>query len=231
MSTNEIKTEFEAFYHRLEKQFTHLPSTETDVLKSKLRRTCENYINVPMKTKYEKTIYALAKNKNIAILKQDKGRGVVIIDRSKYVEKGLSLINTPNFKKLEKGPTVNIERTVQDTLLKIKKAVGQKTYSEIYPSGSNPGKFYETGKVHKLNDDERNGLGNVDKLPLRPIISNIGTATYKTAKYLAKLLTPLGKSKYTVGSTKEFVDKLRGINPPKGYVMISFDVVSLFTNV
>ena len=38
-------------------------------------------------------------------------------------------------------------------------------------------------------------------------------------------------SKYTVSSTEEFITKLRGITPPDGYEMISFDVVSLFTNV
>ena len=74
-------------------------------------------------------------------------------------------------------------------------------------------------------------INNVDRLPLRPIVSNIGTATYKTSKFLAQLLAPLGKSTYTVSSTEEFITKLRGITPPDGYEMISFDVVSLFTNV
>ena len=74
-------------------------------------------------------------------------------------------------------------------------------------------------------------INNVDRLPLRPIVSNINTATYKTSKFLAQLLAPLGNSKYTVSSTKEFISKLRSSNPPDGYQMISFDVVSLFTNV
>ena len=74
-------------------------------------------------------------------------------------------------------------------------------------------------------------INNVDRLPLRPIVSNIDTATYKTSKFLAQLLAPLGKSKYTVSSTEEFINKLKGITPPDGYQMVSFDVVSLFTNV
>ena len=66
---------------------------------------------------------------------------------------------------------------------------------------------------------------------MRPIISNIGTATHKTAQYLCRLLAPLGTSKYTAKNTKEFVEKARRLQIPDGYQMISFDVVSLFTNV
>ena len=43
-------------------------------------------------------------------------------------------------------------------------------------------------KVYKLSTN------NVDDLTLRLIVSNIGTATYETAKYLASLLAPLSKS-------------------------------------
>ena len=66
---------------------------------------------------------------------------------------------------------------------------------------------------------------------MRPIVSNIGTATHKTAKYLSKLLSPLAKSKYTIENTKDFVTRIRKMKVPEGYKMISFDVVSLFTNV
>ena len=82
--------------------------------------------------------------------------------------------------------------------------------------------------MHKVRNDDKDKL---NKLPVRPIISNIGTATHKTAQYLCRLLTPLGKSSYTVQNTKEFVDKIKKIKVPEGHIMISFDVVSLFTNV
>ena len=71
----------------------------------------------------------------------------------------------------------------------------------------------------------------MDQVPIRPIVSNIGTATYQLAKYLAKLLSPLSQSKYTVKSTKDFIEKIRNINLPHGFDMISFDVKSLFTSV
>ena len=150
------------------------------------------------------------------------------MDRSKYIEKRLQQLDAPNFKKLSTDTTKSNESKVQRTLLKIKNKVDKSTYEKIYPSGSNPGKFYGTGKIHKLEAEE---ITNVEKLPLRPIISNIGTATYETARYLCKLLAPLGKSDYTVSNTSEFVNKMRKVTVPKEYQMITFDVKSLFTNV
>ena len=49
-------------------------------------------------------------------------------------------------------------------------------------------------------------------------------------KYLAKLLSPLSKSQYTVQSTKEFINHIKKQKVPSNYKMISFDVISLFTN-
>ena len=62
----------------------------------------------------------------------------------------------------------------------------QQEYLRLYPSGSYPGKFYGTAKVHKISEND-----TVDELPIRPIVSNIGTATYDLPKYLAKLLSLL----------------------------------------
>ena len=102
----------------------------------------------------------------------------------------------------------------------------QVEYSNIYPTGSCPGKFYGTAKVHKLPEN-----GNMDQLPIRPIVSNIGTATYQLAKYLAKLLSPLSQSQYTVKSTKDLIQKIHNVNVPHGFNMISFDVKSLFSSI
>ena len=66
----------------------------------------------------------------------------------------------------------------------------------MYLTGSYPGKFYGNAKVHNLSTN------NIDDLTLRPFVSNIGTATYETAKYLASLLEPLSKSEFTINRPK-----------------------------
>ena len=99
-------------------------------------------------------------------------------------------------------------------------------YNKVYPTGSNAGKLYGTAKIHKLPES-----GTVDQLPLRPIVSNIGTASHYLAKHLAKILAPLSKSEYTVQNTKDFVNFIKPQKIPSNHQLISFDVVSLFTNV
>ena len=138
------------------------------------------------------------------------------------------MINTDQFVELKQDPTKTTETKVQRLIrdLKKKKYVTESDCKEIYPSSSRPGLFYGTAKVHKLKEND-----TVENLPLRPIISNVGTATYKTAKYLAKLLSPLATSTYNVKNNSEFIKSIRNAKIPKGYKMISFDVKSLFTNV
>ena len=95
-----------------------------------------------------------------------------------------------------------------------------------YPTGSKSGLFYGIAKVHKLKIGEE-----LKELTVRPIISNIETATYKTAKYLNTLLTPLTKSQYNILSTDDLIQKMKSERIPEGFTMISFDVKNLFTNV
>ena len=116
---------------------------------------------------------------------------------------------------------------IQWCVRKIKNKISKTEYLQLYPTGSSPGKFHGTTKIHKLP----NG-GNITELPLRHIVSNIGTASYYLSKYLAKFLSPLSQSEYTVKNTKQFVQDLKRLHVPgDNYKLVSFDVSSLFTNV
>ena len=171
-------------------------------VKTKLRSSCEKYYNKKTPCKYKKVISNLSKNSSIIVLKQDKGRG------TKYLDKCYTILDSNQFTKLDQDPTCYMENKVQRTLRKIKSTMPQNVYSKLDPSGSCPGKFYGTAQMHKhLTND-------VDDLQFRPIISNIGTATYRTAKYLAKLLPPLGTSEYTISNTKTFVKQIKKLKVP-----------------
>ena len=81
-------------------------------------------------------------------------------------------------------------------------------------------KIYGLPKIHKPN------------VPLRPIVSFIGTATYQLAKFLKQILVPLvGNIQYTVKNSSEFVELISSIKLGKSESQVSFDVVSLFTSV
>ena len=71
----------------------------------------------------------------------------------------------------------------------------------------------------------------LNELKMRPIVSNDGTATYETAKFLNSLLAPLGKSDRSLLNTEAFVKQVKGQRIPEDYKMISLDVKNLFTNI
>ena len=97
---------------------------------------------------------------------------------------------------------------------------------QLYLTGSFPGKFNGTAKLHKLPIN-----GTVHDLQIRLIVSNTGTASYHLAKYLAKVLSPLPSSEYTIRSTIDIMNKVKNERIPQGFNMVSFDVKSLFTSV
>ena len=84
------------------------------------------------------------------ILKQDKGRDIVILDITKYTEKCMALLNTERFKRLTTDPTAATERKIQKVSRKIKSKFSEQEYKRLYPTGSTRARFYGTAKIHKL---------------------------------------------------------------------------------
>ena len=80
--------------------------------------------------------------------------------------------------------------------------------------------MYGLPKIHK------NGV------PVRPIISAIGTYNYNLAKYLDEILKPLISDKsFIIKDTFDFVNRISKLIVKDGGIMVSFDIVSLFTNI
>ena len=93
-------------------------------------------------------------------------------------------------------------------------------YKRLYPTGAGSPKFYGLPKIHK------------EGIPLRPIVSSIGAASYETAKELARILKPLvGKSIYHVQNTRDFIQQMKDIKLQEDQCMVSYDVKALFTSV
>ena len=168
----------------------------------------------------------LSKNKNIVILRPDKGNGVVILNKMDYINKVETLLlDVSKFRKLDtdvldlclkrEGKLI---RFLRDTLLK-KQCISESVYRDLSPQGSKPGILYGLPKVHKEN------------CPARPIMSAIGTYNYRLAKFLVPILQPLTVNQYTVHSSFSFVKEITSFKSDNKTVMASFDVSSLFTNI
>ena len=139
-----IFTESEQFFQNLLRDISHIPENKLNRIKIKLRNTCEKYCNVRAPCKYRDIVSKLSKREDLVILKQDKGRGVVLMDRHKYSDKCLALLLTKQFTVLNNDPTKTLESKVQRTLRKIKSKFTEQEYKKLYPTGSCPWKFYGT---------------------------------------------------------------------------------------
>ena len=92
-------------------------------------------------------------------------------------------------------------------------------YRRLYPTRASPPKFYGLPKVH------------MSGMPLRPIISSIGSVTYETSKELSRILKPLeGRSPHHVQNNQEFLKQLGDIKLGSDDIM-SYDVKALLTSV
>ena len=98
----------------------------------------------------------LKQNTDIIICRSDKGKGVVILDRTFYISSMKKLLNDEKkFKKLSTDPTHLREGQLQRYLRQLNKSknfLDKKTYDEIYPSGSQYARMYGLPKLHKVKD-------------------------------------------------------------------------------
>ena len=145
----------------------------------------------------------------MVIEKADKGNTVVILDKCSYINATEEILNdNSKFSKLgtpagkEINHIVNLEKRITSELklLKVKEIIDKSTYKSIKPVGSRPGILYGLGKIHKKI---RNGLPS-----FCPILSAIGTPTYKLEKFLLKLLTPSTSNEYTVIDSFHFAEEI-----------------------
>ena len=171
------------------------------------------------------TLQNLRKDKNIVIMKPDKGNGIVIFDKSDYTTKMKEVISdTSKFKIINEDwfkVILRHEDKINRFLAKLLKEghIDHAVYDHLRFSSSSPGVMYGLPKIHK------------DNVPFRPILSSIGTAGYKISKFILPFLSPLTSNQYTVQDSFSFVQDIVNIPNSDSYVMASFDIKSLFTNI
>ena len=164
----------------------------------------------------------LKKDKNRMILTADKGVSIVVIDKEEYTRKAEELLSQPSYKTILTDPTNKYKNKLITLLKRIKTEGGidEATYRRLCPTGASPPKFYGLPKVHKSG------------MPLRPIVSSIGSVTYVTSKELSRILKPLvGRSPHHVQNNQEFIQQLEDIKLRSDDIIMSYDVKAFLTSV
>ena len=115
-----------------------------------------------------------------------------------------------------------LERKMNGVLLDLRQ-VGRlpgNMYYQLHSSAGQVPHLYGLPKVHKQD------------IPLRPIVSFVSSPTYQLSKFLTSLLSAIvGLSDHHVRNSQHFVQFVSTQKLRDTEVLVSFDVVSLFTRV
>ena len=214
-------------YEKFIQQISKHKIAESEEINNKIRQLAhEGYNYKPRNNGHTVNIEeldSLKKDKSIIITKPDKGKGVVILNKTEYIEKTIEILNDDTkFKELQGNwfkIILKLEDKLNRLLRSIKNKLPENTFDYLFASGSLPGVLYGLPKIHKLG------------CPLRPILSALGTFNYNLAKLLVPILCPLTNNDFTIKNSTEFVQDLHTLKVPDSAFLASFDVKSLFTNI
>ena len=186
-----------------------------------LRQTHKSKPNI--KRKELEALRQLKEDKSHMVLTANKGVALVVIDRTDYIRKAKDLLqDTSTYRTIKEDPTSRLKSRLINILKKVKAESGmqENIYRKMYPTGACPLKFYGLPKIHKKN------------IPLRPIVSSIGSVSYGVAKELAKIIKPLmGCSVHHVQNSTQFVEEMKRTRIEQGECIASYDVTALFTSI
>ena len=189
-----------------------------------------NFTNKPIHTNITKSEHLalenLRKDKDHIIVTAVKGVALVVMDKTECITKCEALLQDNSvYQHLSKGtcPTIHKEliKILQD--YKNNNFISETEYTQLRPHGSNyPGaRFYGLPKIHKNN------------MPMCPIVSAYGTATYNTAKFITKILQNYcGRTSSFGKDSTDFIQKIKHLSiNPEEETLVSFDVSALFTSI
>lgn len=165
----------------------------------------------------------LKQNNNFLALRADKGNVTVGMDKDSYIDSITSLLNDTNtYMQVRFEYTATFEKTnntMIGTWVKKKYITKQKGGSLTTHFARTP-RAYGLPKVHK------------PQLGWRLIVDSTGGPTYSLARFLSDILkNVVGKTQHYVKDSWSFVEELKEFRIPNNYILISLDVISLFTNI
>ena len=168
----------------------------------------------------------LKKNDDVVIKQSDKCKGLVLMDKTVYLDKSQAILrDSNNYETIDKNPVAKLEAETRRLFKSVTKdKLPEKTVKELTPCHSRTPVFYGVPKDHK------------ETVPLRPVISACGGPTEKMSCLLERVLKQLLKFVPThLWDTNDFLTRLnkhsheQGI--PKDAIFFSIDVVNLYGSI
>jgi len=169
-------------------------------------------------------LFDLKKNQSILflILPADKGRATVVLDKDDYEKKVSDMLgDRKTYEELKKDPMPVYKRKLVSVLTRLKDEdkISNDMYFHLYPTSEKIPQLYCLPKIHKKD------------VPFRSIVDYTGSIGYNTSQFLADILSPLiGNTEHFVKNSRHLAEEIANLEVDTDDILISHDVVSLFTN-
>ena len=168
--------------------------------------------------KEQEAIKTLREDASHMVLIADKGVALIVMDKSQYIDKCMTLLDDTKFYKPYRDTTKKLQRDVQEALQQLNNDHGTSRLYDWSKQYYNK-LLYGLPKIHKAN------------CPMQPIVSVCGTATYQLAKFLTKILQKYtGMTPSFAKDSKGFSQHLRSTHCGKDEELVSLNVSALFTS-
>lgn len=160
-------------------------------------------------------------NSGLIIARSDKGKHTVLMQKELYVQKVDQLIlMTDDYVRIDDINILELERRNNEFVIKLKALGSLNDINEFIDFCTTPARMYGLIKIHKKD------------FPVRPITSACSSPGFKLAKFFTGLLGNIfGEEGFHIRNSLYFVNKLRDLHIENDEMMLSFDVVSMFTNI
>ena len=204
---------------------------QTDPLVHNFFQSLTNYDKNNLSRDEFNALKELKSNREIILKPSDKGGAPVIMDTENYRTEALrQLQNTSYYVEI---PTTlapqnaTYIRQITDTLLKNKHITKSQHKYLTGPEDYSLRKFYLLPKIHKpIQNWPQPGMPEG-----RPIVSDTNSESSRIAEYIDSFIKPFSNTNSAfIKNSYDFVDKIKNKNFPPGYLLVTADVKSLYTN-
>jgi len=169
------------------------------------------------------TIQFCKNNPDIIFTRADKGNVTVALDKTSYTKNIEEILSDEStYTIIKKNPCKILERNLNETLKNWhkKEYISKKEYFSLHSIDCSLPRAYGLPKIHKPN------------APFRIIVSSINTTLYPIARFLQRIISEsLPKATSSIDNSFELYNTLSKVSLPESHILVSLDVVSLFTNV
>ena len=194
---------------------------EKQILSSALNKR----VNRNLTREEQQALTNLRRYNDIIIKEADKGSGVVVMDRDKYILEGMRQLNDRTvYVRLPEDPTMEMRELINSKVQQLHADgfIDEDTLNYLWIDGdTKAGRFYLLPKLHKKG------------CPGRPVISGSGTPTEKISEFVdshLKPLVPLVNS--YIKDTNDFLRKVINMGKlPEGSILVTIDVVGLYPHI